>query len=73
VRHRTPCLHLYHERPYANARGWKLNFEIRKRIRKNGETRAVNGIAELPNDASVIIRRPGEPLTPRAERALAAL
>ena len=49
VRHRTPCLHLYHERPYADPRAWKRNHEIRKRIRRNGETRAVNGIAELPH------------------------
>ena len=60
VRHRTPCLHLYHERPYVDRVRWKLNHEIRRRIRKNGETRARNGIAELPDDESLLIRRPGE-------------
>jgi glycosyltransferase involved in cell wall biosynthesis len=73
VRHRTPCLHLYHERPYANARGWKLNHDIRKRIKLNHETRAVSGIAELPVDASVIIRRPGERIIHRPERVVAAI
>jgi glycosyltransferase involved in cell wall biosynthesis len=73
VRHRTPCLHLYHERPYVDPLAWKRNHEIRKRIRRNGETRAVNGIAELPLDDSVIIRRPGQILDPVANRVAAAL
>lgn len=60
VRHRTPCMHLYHERPYVDGAKWKLNHDIRRRIRKNGETRARNGIAELPVDETVLIRRPGE-------------
>jgi glycosyltransferase involved in cell wall biosynthesis len=73
VRHRTPCLHLYHERPYADARAWKRNHEIRRRIRRNGETRAVNGIAELPGDDSALVRRPGELLEPLPEKVAAAL
>lgn len=60
VRHRTPCMHLYHERPYVDGAKWKLNHDIRRRIRKNGETRARNGIAELPVDETVVLRRPGE-------------
>lgn len=60
VRHRTPCLHLYHERPYADRERWRRNDEIRMRIRRNRETRAMSGIDELPLDTSVIIRRAGE-------------
>lgn len=60
VRHRTPCLHLHHERPYADPLKWKRNHEIRDRIRRNRETRAVHGIAELAADPSLLIRRPGE-------------
>ena len=61
IRYRTPLLHLHHERPYVDIDRWKLNSEIRRRIRRNGETRAVNGIAELPVDDTVLIRRAGEP------------
>jgi glycosyltransferase involved in cell wall biosynthesis len=60
VRHRTPCLHLHHERPYADPLKWKRNHEIRDRIRRNRETRAIHGIAELVADPSLLIRRPGE-------------
>ena len=60
VRHRTPCLHLHHERPYADPLRWKRNHEIRERIRRNHETRAKHGIAELVADPSLLIRRPGE-------------
>ncbi|HEX2722024.1 MAG TPA: glycosyltransferase family 2 protein [Gemmatimonadaceae bacterium] len=74
VRHRTPCLHLFHERPYIDGVRWKLNHEIRRRIRKNGETRARNGIAELRADETVLMRRPGQLLEPRArQRAVMAL
>ncbi len=68
VRHRTPCLHLFHERPYVDPVRWKLNHEVRRRIRKEGETRARNGIAELPLDDTVLIRRPGQLLEPRSEK-----
>lgn len=64
VRHRTPCLHLYHERPYVDPEKWKHNHEIRKRIRRDREIRANTGIAELGADASVLIRRPGQLLEP---------
>jgi len=73
VRHRIPCLHLYHERPYADARGWKHNHEIRDRIRRNHETRAMNGIEELPTDDSLLVRRPGQLLDPPVERVVVAL
>jgi glycosyltransferase involved in cell wall biosynthesis len=70
VRHRTPCLHLHHERPYADPMKWKRNHEIRDRIRRNHETRAVHGIAELAADPSLLIRHPGELLD--RERAVIA-
>jgi glycosyltransferase involved in cell wall biosynthesis len=70
VRYRTPCLHLHHERPYNTARGWKSNHEIRERIRAKGETRALNGIAELPSDPSVILRRTATTARPAAEPAM---
>ena len=68
VRHRTPCLHLFHERPYVDAARWKLNHEIRERIRKNGETRAKTGIAELGLRDTKLIRRPGQLLDAPAEK-----
>ncbi len=71
VRHRTPCLHLFHERPYVDRERWKRNHDIRQRIRRNHETRAVQGISELPVDESLFIRRPGQLLDPARERALA--
>lgn len=67
VRHRTPCLHLYHERPYVDRAKWKHNHEIRKRIRRDHEIRAHTGITELGADESVLIRRPGQLLEPHAE------
>jgi len=74
VRHRTPCLHLYHERPYVDPEKWKRNHEIRKRIRRDKEIRAHNGIAELSKDDTVLIRRPGQFLEAREElRAAMAL
>lgn len=73
VRHRTPCLHLYHERPYVDPQKWKRNHEIRRQIRRDREIRAHNGIAELGSDASLLIRRPGELLDTReAIRAVMA-
>lgn len=74
VRHRTPCLHLYHERPYADPVKWKRNYDIRKQIRRDKEIRAHNGIAELKLDESVLIRRPGQLLdAPQEKRAANAL
>lgn len=68
VRHRTPCLHLYHDRPYVDPVRWKRNHEIRRRIRDNGETRATQGIAELPIDESALVRSPGQLLEPLLEK-----
>jgi glycosyltransferase involved in cell wall biosynthesis len=47
VRFRAPCLHLHHERPYVDAEKVRRNREIRARIRREGATRAAEGIAEL--------------------------
>lgn len=47
VRHRAPCLHLWHERPYADPVKWQRNRELRARIRREGITRAARGIAEV--------------------------
>lgn len=68
IRHRAPCVHLFHERPYVDPIRWKLNHEIRNRIRENGETRARIGIAELSKNDDVLIRRPGQLLEPRGEQ-----
>ena len=68
VRHRTPCVHLFHERPYVDPIRWKVNHEIRSRIRANGETRARIGIAELSKNDDVLVRRPGLSVEPRAEQ-----
>lgn len=72
VRHRIPCLHLWHERPYNTRQGWQRNHEIRDRIRRNRETRANQGIAELAVDESVVIRRAAQLLndTPPQQRAV---
>lgn len=71
VRHRAPCLHLHHERPYADPVRWKRNHDIRQRIRRGRETRAVFGIAELGVDDSLLTRRPGQLLGPDRGAALA--
>lgn len=47
VRFRTPCIHLYHERPYRSSDVLQRNREIRDRIRRDRETRARNGIQEM--------------------------
>ena len=47
IRHRAPCLHLDHGRPYRDQAKIEANLAIRSRIRRNRETRARLGIAEL--------------------------
>jgi glycosyltransferase involved in cell wall biosynthesis len=68
IRHRAPCVHLFHDRPYVDPIRWKLNHEIRNRIRENGETRARIGIAELSKSDDLLVRRPGQLLEPRGEQ-----
>ena len=68
IRHRAPCIHLFHDQPYVDPIRWKLNHEIRHRIRENGETRARIGIAELSKNEDVLVRRPGQLLEPRGKQ-----
>ena len=54
IRHRAPCLHLWHPRPYRSPEVVAANRAIRSRIRTHGEVRARLGIAELEDvDARV--------------------
>lgn len=57
VRHRAVCMHLHHKRPYKNPEVMQRNREILESIRRNGETRARRGIAELEPDTSLRITR----------------
>ncbi len=72
VRHRIPCLHLFHERPYVDEARLRLNHEIRRRIRENGETRARTGIAELADHDARIVRRAPQSVEPVEERVAMA-
>jgi glycosyltransferase involved in cell wall biosynthesis len=47
IRHRAPCLHLYHDRPYMDPVVLAENRRIRERIKRQRITRARWGIAEL--------------------------
>lgn len=47
IRHRAPCLHLYHERPYVDAAVVHENRRMREAIRRENRIRARQGIAEL--------------------------
>lgn len=50
IRHRAVCFHLDHERPYRKPEIVQRNREIRARIRKSGEIRALSGISELTTE-----------------------
>jgi glycosyltransferase involved in cell wall biosynthesis len=47
VRHRAPVLHLDHGRPLVRPEDVRRNREIRERIAREGETRAVSGLQEV--------------------------
>ncbi len=47
IRHRAPCMHLDHGRPYRDQAKIEANLAIRSRIKRNREKRARLGIAEL--------------------------
>ena len=47
IRHRAPCLHLHHERPYVDRQVIEENRRRREGIRRQRRTRAELGIAEL--------------------------
>lgn len=55
IRHRAPCLHLHHDRPYADPERWRRNAQHRKRIRSGGVTRTERGITELEPDPTLRI------------------
>lgn len=62
VRHRAVCVHLHHERPYRTAETLERNREVLRRIRREREVRARQGIAELAPDPSLrITGGAGEP------------
>jgi hypothetical protein len=50
-------MHLHHARPYKKPEVMRRNREILEAIRRNGETRARRGIAELEPDDSLRITR----------------
>lgn len=60
LRHRAPVLHLHHAKPYVDAEKWRRNRELRRRIRRDGVTRAARGLAELEPDP--MLRVNGEPI-----------
>lgn len=47
IRHRAPCLHLHHRRPYFDAEKLRKNRALRARIRSEGIIRARRGLTEL--------------------------
>lgn len=47
VRFRAVLLHLAHDRPYATRESRERNARIRERIQREGEIRAIEGIAEV--------------------------
>lgn len=47
VRFRAPTVHLWHERPWRDDTVMRANREHRRRVRAEGITRAVEGLAEL--------------------------
>ena len=47
IRHRAPCMHLDHGRPYRDQARIEANLAIRSRIKRNRETRARLGITEM--------------------------
>lgn len=53
VRHRAVCLHLHHDRPYRDPEVVRRNREILDEIRRTGQTRAREGLAELRPDPSL--------------------
>jgi hypothetical protein len=58
ARHRLPVVHLDHGRPYADPEGMRKNREIRRRIRREGETRARVGIREMAEDPELVVTEP---------------
>lgn len=59
VRHRAVCMHLHHDRPYRDPQVVRRNREILESIRRTGQTRAAQGLAELRPDPSLRVTRIG--------------
>lgn len=57
VRHRAVAMHLHHDRPYKRPEVMQRNREILESIRRDGETRARQGLAELKPDPSLRVTR----------------
>jgi len=47
IRHRAPCLHLHHQRPYLDREVLQQNRQKRRDIRRERRIRATRGITEL--------------------------
>jgi glycosyltransferase involved in cell wall biosynthesis len=47
IRHRAVCVHLEHDRPYRTEESIRRNRAVRDRIRRERETRAPEGLAQL--------------------------
>jgi len=56
IRHRAPVLHLDHPRPYLDPAVLARNRAIRRRIRRQREIRARQGLAELPSEPVRVVR-----------------
>lgn len=56
ARHRLLVIHLDHGRPYVDAKALVRNRAIRRRIRREHETRSRRGLAELPPDPDFAVR-----------------
>ena len=55
ARHRAVTMHLHHDRPYKDPAVVRKNREIMSLIKKNRETRAKQGLAELEPDPTLRI------------------
>jgi hypothetical protein len=58
IRHRAVCLHLHHDRPYRRPEVVERNRAILESIRREGQTRARRGLAELEPDPSLRVTGP---------------
>lgn len=59
ARHRLPVVHLDHGRPYAGPEALERNRGVRARIRRERETRARLGLAQMAPDPELVVRSAG--------------
>lgn len=52
IRFRAPVVHLHHDRPYRNTQVMILNRERRLQVRRSGEVRSRNGLAQMEENTS---------------------